>query len=154
MMSEKESKIRKLLGNEYHLCSHYEGLNLEKWYLFKKYKNPKIYFNDINKPVMTSENNTIDDLYEFAKKHHKIDVTKSILMVNTIICFVSMIVLALNIIFFNNDFIRYFILGIDIAIIIIDIVIYKVNNHNFDVDMLEYKEMLRDINENKDNWFI
>ena len=151
MMSEKESKIRKLLGNEYHLCSHYEGLNLEKWYLFKKYKNPKIYFNDINKPVMTSENNTIDDLYEFAKKHHKIDVTKSILMVNTIICFVSMIVLALNIIFFNNDFIRYFILGIDIAIIIIDIVIYKVNNHNFDVDMLEYKEMLRDINENKDN---
>ena len=151
MMSEKESKIRKLLGNEYHLCSHYEGLNLEKWYLFKKYKNPKIYFNDINKPVMTSESNTIDDLYEFAKKHHKIDVTKSILMVNTIICFVSMIVLALNIIFFNNDFIRYFILGIDIAIIIIDIVIYKVNNHNFDVDMLEYKEMLRDINENKDN---
>ena len=73
---------------------------------------------------MTSESNTIDDLYEFAKKHHKIDVTKSILMVNTIICFVSMIVLALNIIFFNNDFIRYFILGIDIAIIIIDIVNY------------------------------
>ena len=151
MMSEKESKIRKLLGNEYNLCSHYEGLNLEKWYLFKKYKNPQIYFSDINKPIMTSENNTIDDLYEFAKKHHKIDVTKSILMVNTIICFVSMIVLALNIIFFNNDFIRYFILGIDIAIIIIDIVIYKASNHNFDVDMLEYKEMLRDINENKDN---
>lgn len=151
MMSEKESKIRKFLGNEYHLCSHYEGLNLEKWYLFKNYKNPKIYFSDINKPIMTSENNTIDDLYEFAKKHHKIDVTKSILMVNTIICFVSMIVLVLNIIFFNNDFIRYFILGIDIAIIIIDIVIYKASNHNFDVDMLEYKEMLRDINENKDN---
>ena len=147
-MNEKEIKIRKLLGNEYHLCvEHDENMKIKTWVSIKKYKNPQIYFSDINKPIMTSENNTIDDLYEFAKKHHKIDVTKSILMVNTIIYFVSMIVLTLNIIFFNNDFIRYFILGMDIATIIIDIAIYKARNHNFDVDMLEYKEMLRDINE-------
>lgn len=150
-MDDKERKIRKLLGNEYHLCSHYEGLNLEKWFLFKNYKNPKIYFNNINKPIMTSETNTIDDLYEFAKNHHKIDVTKSILMFNTIICFISMIVLTLNIIFFKNDFVRYFVLGIDFAVIIIDIVIYVVSNHNFDVDMLEHKEILEALNENKDN---
>lgn len=144
MMNEKENKIRKLLGNEYHLCTHYdEDLNLKYWVLHRHYKDPKIYFSDLNKPIMTSDNSTIDDLYEFAKKHHKIDVTKSILMVNTIICFFSMIVLTLNIIFFNNDFIRYFILGMDIAIIIIDIVIYKARNHNFDVDMLELKEVIK-----------
>lgn len=148
-MKERERKIRKLLGNEYHLCSHYEGLNLEKWFLFKNYKNPKIYFSDTNKPIMTSENNTTDDLYEFAKKHHKIDVTISIMTFNTIICFICAIALILNLIILENDFIRYFVLGIDLTVIVIDIIIYEISNHNFNVDMLEHKEIWETLNENK-----
>ena len=61
-----------------------------------------------------------------------------------------MIVLILNGIIFKNDFIRYFVLGIDIAIILIDIVIHIIGSRNFDIDMLEYKEILEVIN-GKDN---
>lgn len=143
-MNEKENKIRKLLGNEYHLCTHYdEDLNLKYWVLHRHYKDPKICFSDLNKPIMTSDDSTIDDLYNFAKKHHKINIQRAAVMVNLIITYICLIILILNSFIFNSDFIRYFVLGMDIEIIIINLVLWKFDNHNFNVDMLELKEVIK-----------
>ena len=143
-MNEKEKNIIKLLGNEYHLCTHYdEELNLKYWVLHRHYKDPKIYFSDLNKPIMTSDDSTIDDLYNFAKKHHKINIQRAAVMVNLIITYICLIILILNSFIFNSDFIRYFVLGMDIEIIIINLVLWKFDNHNFNVDMLELKEVIK-----------
>jgi hypothetical protein len=73
-MNKKIRKIRRLLGNDYHLS---ETLDMEKgnsWVLYSTCNNnPIYYFSKYNKPIMTSEKNTLDELYTFAKKHHKLN---------------------------------------------------------------------------------
>ena len=77
------------------------------------------------------------------KKHHKINIQRAAVMVNLIITYICLIILILNSFIFNSDFMRYFVLGMDIEIIIINLVLWKFDNHNFNVDMLELKEVIK-----------
>lgn len=148
-MLNKEKEIRKLLGNRYHLYVSWEENKIE-WKLYKKYENGDIiYFSDDNKAIMTSETHTEEDLYKFAKSHHKIDLHNSNRKLRGII-FVIVFTLCFIKFFVKDNFI------IDTIIYTADaiLLIWMMNEHriwtkNWKVDMLEIKEnfkRLRDKN--------
>lgn len=75
---KKIEKIRKNLGNDFHLGMKVDLDNEENWYitewkLFEEYDNPEVYFSKDNTPLMDSESNTLDELYDFSKKVKKYD---------------------------------------------------------------------------------
>ena len=156
-MDNKERKIRHLLKNNYYLCTEYDwNIKAKKWTLYKKYDVMSTYFSSNNKPIMTSETHTLKDLYKFAKKHHKIDIAKCIILTGVIICIICLIVLTLNILIFQNDIVRYCVLAIDMVVIIFSTVILIIDNRNFNIDMLEMKEEINRMEggmdcENKNN---
>lgn len=136
-----EKKIRELLGNDYHLNVAYdENLEIKEWHLHRKYNDANVYFSDDNKEIMSSENYTLEDLYGFAKKHHKIAIVPTY---NKIIIFVILglfILSLINAILWKNSMLSYFIIGFDIAIIFVDILLFILDDKNFNVDMLELHE--------------
>ena len=139
---EKISEIRALLGNDYHLSVKYSIFEskIQEWKLYRNYNDTKVYFSPDNKLIMSNETNTIDDLYNFAKKHHKIDEHLYMSKFNIIIAFICMGLVILNIVFFNNDVLRGFIFGIDFMIIISSLLSHNIWNKNLKVNMLELQE--------------
>ena len=109
---EKEAKIRKMLGNRFHLSVSCEGdkLEIKKWKLFRKYENgDPIYYSKDNQAIMTSETHTEEDLYKFSKLHQKYDLYKVNRKVRTIILFI-MVVLAIINMFINSNVISTIVL--------------------------------------------
>lgn len=145
----KEKEIRKLLSKRYHLCVSWEN-DIITWKLFKQYENgDPIYYSNDNKPIMTSETHTPEQLYKFAKIHHKIDEHLFLNKMNVNVSFIVMILIITNIIFFKNDFIKGILMGIDVMIVLYCIVSHIIWNKNWKVDTLELKEnfkRLRDEN--------
>ena len=75
---KKIDKIRKNLGDNFHLGMDYDLDNEKNWYiknwaLFKEYDNPKVYFSKDNTPLMDSEHDTLDELYKFSKQVKEYD---------------------------------------------------------------------------------
>lgn len=134
----KENQIRKLLGNRYHLGVEYDGSKVLKWSLYKKYKDLNIYFSKENQPIMTSETNTEEELYNFAKLHYKKDYNKQGSKIIGISLIVVWIVSIINI-FFNGKFTQFVLIS-DLWLIIWMISNNNVFNTNWKVDMLELKE--------------
>lgn len=139
----KEKEIRKLLGNRYHLGVTYDG-KITTWSLFKKYENGDlIYYSNDNKAIMTSETHTVEELYEFAKKHHKIDEHFFMSRLNITIACINIILIIINIIFLKSDIIRGIIFGVDIIIVIDCMVAHIIWNKNWNVGMLELEENIK-----------
>ena len=140
-------EIRKLLGNDYHLSVKYSVFEskIQEWKLYRNYNDTRVYFSPDNKLIMSNETNTIDDLYNFAKKHHKIDEHLYMSKFNIIIAWLCLLLVILNIVFFKNDIIRGFILGIDFMIIVSSLVSHNIWNKNWKVNMLELQENLEKI---------
>ena len=148
----KESEIRKLLGDRFHLCVSYEdGFDNPKWILFRNYDDSKVYFSNDNGVIMSSETNTIDELYEYAKSHHQIDEHFSIGRLNIIMAWVCMILMIINIILFKNETLRGLLIGIDLMIIIYSIVSHHIWNKNWKVRMLELRENFLRIQKEREN---
>lgn len=151
-MNKEIRKIRKLLGDRFHLCVKYDD-NVEpsEWHLFRRYGDAKVYFSKDNGEIMSSETNTLEDLMEFAKKHHKIDEHKAICELIIGIIYIAFIVIMLNIFLWNSNVIRVIVLTIDLICIIINIFSHIIWNKNWKVDMYEldenYKQTLKEIEE-------
>lgn len=140
MNSKDFGEIRKLLGRQFHLCISYDNLINPKWSLYRNYIDSKVYFSEDNEVIMSSETNTIDELYEYAKKHNRIDehffIGKMFVIIASIL-FISMII---NEAFFHNEMLTGFILGGDIMIICYSSISHIIWNNNYKVEMLELKE--------------
>ena len=137
---EKINKIRKMLGDRYHLSVTSNGIEITEWVLFKNYTNgDPIYWSDDNKAIMRSEENTLEDLYKFAKTHQKLDLGKIILNANFWILTVALIICFINF-YFHSDILRTIIFTIYVMVILIDAIVHIVFNKNFKVDMRELNE--------------
>ena len=139
---EKEFKIRKILGNKYHLSTEYGGENCEltKWVLFKKYENgDPIYWSADNKPIMSSDTHTLDELYEYAKKHKKINFELFYSKLRTYFAFIICIIAIANI-FINSTTLRTIVLTSGVIIILSSIIQFVIVNKNHKVNMLEIEE--------------
>lgn len=145
---KKINKIRKMLGDRYHLSVESDGAEITKWVLFKNYTNgDPIYWSNDNKAIMRSEENTLEDLFKFAKTHQKLDLGKIILKANFWILTVALIICFINF-YFHSDILRAIIFTIDVMVILIDAVVHIVSNKNFKVDMRELNEnWIRRMNE-------
>lgn len=141
-MNKEFNKIRKLLGNEYHL-SETISINDIKWVLYKRYKNSKVYFSKDNEPIMSSDTHTLEQLKEYAKTHHKVDFGMLIVKIYIIIAIINLISIVLNSFIIKSKFISGLNNGISLIIIITCLVDYYVLSKNYKVDHLENVEMFR-----------
>lgn len=135
MKNEKE--IRKLLGRDYHLSIETDGREL-KWILFKNYKDTAIYFSEDNKAIMSSEKNTEEELYEFAKKHHRLDYRKVEDQVIGISLTCVLIISIINI--FMDGIFSQFVLTSELWLLVWMFVNHRIFNNNWKIDMLELSE--------------
>ena len=141
-MNKEFKKIRKLLGNEYHLCETI-SINDIKWVLYKRYKDSKVYFSKDNEPIMNSDTHTLEQLKEYAKTHHKVDFGVVIAKIYIIIAIINLISIVLNSFIIKSKFINGLNNGISLIIIITCLVDYYVLDKNYKVDHLENVEMFR-----------
>lgn len=146
---KNETKIRKLLGTDYHLSVSYNDDDTVKWLLFRNYHNPKVYFSKDNEAIMTSDDHTEEDLLEYAKQHHNIDIYKVMHIVRLAILTVMIILSILNIFLHNNE-IRAVILSVDAVLMIELFVSNLVFNHNWNVSMRELDEYINSETEKLD----
>lgn len=142
-------KIRRILGNDYHLGITWgEVDNIVNWALYRKYLDSKVYFSKDNEPIMTSDNYQLEDLYNYAKSHRKINIPKEFSKICTILAIIAFIIIILNIIFFKNRYLTFFIFGFDVCFLILDMIVFILDQENFKVKMLELDELfLRDLKE-------
>lgn len=139
-------KIRKLLGNRYHLSVEYNVENCEKihWVLFKKYDNcDPIYWSLDNKPIMNSDDNTEEELYEFVKKHKKIDIENINRQIRTILIYLVLLLFLINVFFINSKIITTIVLTSDAIFLLLMIIDFIMFNKNHKVDMLEITENIK-----------
>lgn len=134
---KRESEIRRLLGNDYHLGVSHVQESL-KWVLFKNYADSKVYFSKDNEAIMSSQTNTEEELYEFAKTHSKKDyntIGNKVIAVSLIfIYFISILNL------FIGGKLSQFILTSDFWLLTWLLVNSKIYNHNWKITMLELNE--------------
>lgn len=142
---KNEFKIRKWLGDKYHLNVTLGGekLEVESWNLFRKYPG---YLTDDSEAIMTSETNTDEELYKFAKKHRRFETnpTKNGLFV--ILAFIAGLIPFINI-FLNNDYLKMFFYGTQFMIWFIALPTFILIEHNIKVDEKETLEILKELKE-------
>lgn len=145
-MEKDYSKVRKLLGDNYHLKMEYKDKKVS-WLLFRKYDDPKIYFSKDNRPIMTSETNTYKELLEYAKKHKKYNLGR-ILLVQFMVVNSFLLILSIINIFIKNIGIRYFLLGANFITLLTLLTITIINKKNFNVIVNEHNEYLEWLKDN------
>lgn len=86
----KMAKIRTMLDcKDYHLSEDSDG----NWVLYYRYEDLNLYFDDNNKPIMTSKDSNINDLYKYAKKHRSTnigDLTVQISFISIVLIWITM----------------------------------------------------------------
>lgn len=138
---EQESQIRKMIDNRFHICTkcNFET-HLYEWVLFRRYVDSRVYMSNDNVAIMSSETNTYEELYDFLKKHHKIDEHFVIGKARILLALLALITTIINIIFIKSDSIKWFIYGIEFVIISGCLLSNYVWNKNWEVDNLEILE--------------
>lgn len=126
MKLKKEKKIRKLLGERFHLYVDNHG----NWKLFRKYSDLEIYLSNENTEIMNSENNSEKELLKFAKKNRKYNVEKSITTITLVILWLAASLAFINI-FISSEVIRGFVLGIDLLAVCQVLIKSIAKEHNF-----------------------
>ena len=147
---EKLKKIIKLLGNDYHLSLKYDGsIN---WILFKKYIDSEIYFSKDNKPIMSSKENSLNELLNFAKKHHKWNYCNFAFPIIMPLLILVLILIAINSIFFKSGYLGGLFIGIDFGCFIGTSIYELINIHNDKIELLEIDECYKkNINRRKND---
>ena len=134
---EKLRKIRKMLGKDYHLSVSSEG----EWSLYRKYDDWDKYMSSNNKAIMNDKTNTEDELLKFAREHKRYDESKARYIVKTLILYVAVILCFMNF-WLSSTFVIGIILGMDIAIMIINFAELLVSEHNLKITIKEFNREL------------
>lgn len=134
-------KVRMMLDNKhYHLYEKHEwdeNQNLiETWELFEKHNNWMI---DNSEAIMTSEENTIEELYKFVKEHREVDLESVLAKSTTIILLINFVISIINI-FLRDTQLRGVILGVNLICVIFSFIRYEVSEKNFKFKMKKYDE--------------
>lgn len=138
MKLKKEKKIRKLLGERFHLYVDNHG----NWKLFRKYSDLEIYFSNENIEIMNSEDNSEKELLKFAKKNRKYNVKKSIITITSVILWLAAGLAFVNI-FISSEIISGFVLGIDLLAVCQVLIKSIVKEHNFNQTNKDLEEEIK-----------
>lgn len=137
-MIKKFLKINNMLDNYTLFLDIKEG-EVISWKLYKRYDDSNKYFSEENVPIMTSEESSYEDLVKFAKKHRRYDIPSIMLKSNVFINGFVYVILLLNI-FFRDDCVKGFILGVILMTTLSSVMIGTMEEKNFRVKWLEYEE--------------
>ncbi len=147
---EKIKKIIKLLGSDYRLSLKYDGSI--KWILFKKYIDSEIYFSEDNKPIMSSKQNSLNELLDFAKKHHKWNYCNFAFPTILSSLLLLLIFEHINILVFKNKYLDGVFGGINLGCAIGLLIYNAIRIHNDKIELLEIDECYkRSINRGKND---
>lgn len=138
MKLKKEKKIRKLLGERFHLHVDNHG----NWKLFRKYNDLEIYFSNENTEIMNSEDNSEKELLKFAKKNRKYNVEKSITNITSVILWLAAGLAFVNI-FISSEIVRGFVLGINLLAVCQVLIKSIVKEHNFNQTNKDLEEEIK-----------
>lgn len=145
---KNENKIRTLLGNDYCLKTSIIFPIQKKirgcWAL---YSDKDIY---LERPIMTSETNTEKELLKFAKKHHEYDINLFHSKLRVAVAFTMMIAAWANI-FINSSTIRIVTLSVNAYLIFECLLSGLVDNHNFKVKILKFREEVKYLRRGEEN---
>ena len=134
MNLEKEFKIRRLLGDDFHLNVELKENGETNWSLYRYYEDKSLYYDRNNKPIMTSEDSTEKDLLKFARKNHIYDFeglhTKKGLYIS-----IALLVLCIINVFIKSKFLYGMFYGTTIYLWIDLILNWVVGDHNFKINM-------------------
>lgn len=140
MKSKDEYKVRRWLGDRYHLNVEITFLEdktkIESWKLFRVYPG---WMKDNSGAIMTSETHTDKDLMKFAKKHRKYDLSLLDNMTFVVIAYLNLALVILNA-WIRNKYLVGFTYGIEFVIIITCIIKFIFIEKNSKVSALEFKE--------------
>ncbi len=136
---KKELKIRRLLGNNYHLWVNLKEDGACKWELYRKYSDKDLYFSKFNKAIMTSEDSTEKDLLKFAKKNREYDYSEIDGHINLAIAWINFILAIINI-FFSNYTMKIIILSTCVHTLIKAFTGMYVTDKKFNNNMKRLKE--------------
>jgi hypothetical protein len=153
---KNELKIRRLLGSAYHLSVSYSyNCNKEEvtsWRLYRVYDDSCVYLSKDNKVIMSSENNTEEELLDFAKTHHKYNYSMIFSSYRVVISWFLSILMFANILCFNsNEIITFACLSVGFYIIIECFIDFIILEHNNKVRRLELTENWKRAMENYEN---
>lgn len=134
-------KIKKMLGDKYHLTIIYsKKLEGFEWELYRQYDDPKVYYSIDNKAIMSSKNNTIDELYKYAKKHREINPHFIISISNIGIATAVFLATLANSIFYNNETLRGIFMGMDVMILLYSLLAHELYRKKLEIKRLEKLE--------------
>lgn len=136
---KKELKIRRLLGNNYHLWVNLKEDGTCKWKLYRKYSDKDLYFSKFNKAIMTSEDSTEKDLLKFAKKNREYDYSEIEGCVDFTISLIMCILAVINL-FLKSNTMAIIIISTSIHIFIKSLIRMDVNDKKFNNNMKRLKE--------------
>lgn len=149
-MNKEFDKIRNLLGNKYHLCIKIgENFEVNEWHLFRRYDDTKVYFSEDNVEIMSSEANTLEELKEFAKKHHQIDEHTFMSYLYMLITWVAFAILMVNTVTWKSNIVRIVIITMDLTCLLLDIIAHCIWRKNWNVRMYELKENLKNLSKER-----
>ena len=142
---KNEDKIRTWLGDRYHLNTEItfkeDKTIIEKWKLFKVYEG---WMTDNSDAIMTNETHTEEELFKFAKEHRKYDLNIVGSKAMSIVAFLNLILVFLNI-WFRTNFIDGFVWGVDFTILVVCLVKMIYLKKNEKVEEKEFREKIEAI---------
>ena len=100
---KNEFKIRRLLGDDFHLNVELEENGETKWCLYRHYEDKELYYDKNNRPIMTSADSTEKDLLKYARKNHKYNENLVYGLKDVYMAFAIMILVIIRVFDFNND---------------------------------------------------
>lgn len=137
-MLKNEFKIRKLLDyKKYHLCTGSHG----EWKLFAM-KDTPFYLSEKNEPILSSKENTEEELLKFAKKHHCYNLGNAFGIFRIAIILLALILSIINL-KFSSATIRTIIYTADFIFLTESIFSYIITEHNFKIEMKELNEKMK-----------
>ena len=119
------------------------GFFVKSWALYHNYKFSSDYFNEKNGPIMTSEQHTIKDLYEYAQLHERKDLHKVWHMCSDIVLFIMVTLVLIQVAVPMPKQIASIIFGYVIGSAVTNFIFHLVNlaiTVNSNVDYMELLE--------------
>lgn len=87
-------------------------------------------YNDLDKPILNSKDNSIKELKKFAKDVCDLRLSSVLCRINLVIAIICLILVILNFFFFRSSELRFFVYGIEITIILTSFIISEVSSYN------------------------
>ena len=136
-------KIRKLLDEHYYQLTQ---IGDNQWKLYEKYDG---WVQDLSDPIMTSENNTYEELYDFVKTHRVIKVNFNKLFFVILIC--ALILQLFNMFILHQPIITGLVLGINLVILLYDIIDLIIGNSKHKLLCTRVDEMVKRFDQKYNN---